>query len=102
MFDSVPETPNLTRAEHIGNGFLLHQGYTVAWCGWQWDVMRVEGLLGTGVPQAIGGDTPVSGHILCEWWPMTTTPTLMLADRMHQPYPSPTFLVMEKSSCNRV
>jgi hypothetical protein len=39
MFDGVVETPALTREEHIGNGFLLQQGYTLAWCGWQWDVI---------------------------------------------------------------
>ena len=88
MFDGVAETPNLTREEHLGNGFLLQQGYTLAWCGWQWDVMRVEGMLGTGVPQATVGDTPVSGHVFCQWWPNATTPTLLLADRMHQPYPT--------------
>jgi hypothetical protein len=88
MFDGVAETPNLTREEHLGNGFLLQQGYTLAWCGWQWDVIRVEGMLGTGVPQATVGDTPVSGHVLCQWWPNATTPTLLLADRMHQPYPT--------------
>ena len=88
MFDGVAETPALTRAEHIGKGFLLQQGYTLAWCGWQWDVMRVEGILGTGVPQAMSGDTPVSGPVLCQWWPNAPTPTLLLADRMHQPYPT--------------
>lgn len=87
-FDAVRDTPNLTRAEHIGNGFLLQQGYTVAWCGWQWDVMRVEGMLGTGVPQAMAGDTPISGQVLCQWWPNATTPVLLLADRGHQPYPT--------------
>jgi hypothetical protein len=76
MFDGVAETPNLTREEHLGNGFLLQQGYTLAWCGWQWDVMRVEGMLGTGVPQATAGGTPVSGHVLCQWWSNATTPTL--------------------------
>jgi hypothetical protein len=58
MFDGVAETPNLPREEHLGNGFLLRQGYTLAWCVWQWDVMRVEGMLGTGVPQATAGAMP--------------------------------------------
>ena len=50
--------------------------------------MRVEGLLGTGVPQAMAGDTPISGHVLCQWWPNAATPVLLLADRVHQPYPT--------------
>jgi len=36
----------------------------------------------------MAGDTPISGHVLCQWWPNATTPTLLLADRVHQPYPT--------------
>ena len=88
LFDAVPETPDLTRDEHIGAGFLLQQGYTVAWCGWQWDVVRSAGLFGTEVPQAMEGNAPVSGRVLCQWWPNADTPTLLLADRVHHPYPA--------------
>jgi hypothetical protein len=88
LFDAVPETPNLLRDEYIGNGFLLQQGYTVAWCGWQWDVVRSDGLLGTEVPQAMAGHAPVSGKVLCQWWPNAATPVLLLADRVHHPYPA--------------
>jgi len=35
-----------------GDGFLLDQGWTVAWCGWQWDVARDEGYLGVTAPLA--------------------------------------------------
>ncbi len=88
LFDAVTETPNLTRDESIGNGFLLQQGYTIAWCGWQWDVVRSDGLLGTEVPQAMAGNAPVSGKVLCQWWPNAPTPVLLLADRVHHPYPA--------------
>jgi alpha/beta hydrolase family protein len=37
---------------HPGDGFLLEQGWTIAWCGWQWDVLRDEGWLGLGAPVA--------------------------------------------------
>ena len=87
-FDTAVDTPNLTRPEYLGNGFLLHQGYTVVWCGWQWDVMRLGGLLGMGVPQAMEGDAPVHGRVLCQWWPNANAPVLLLADRGHQPYPT--------------
>jgi hypothetical protein len=42
MFDSVTETPNFMRDEYIGAGFLLQQGYTIAWCGWQWDMVDAD------------------------------------------------------------
>ncbi|MBM3224360.1 MAG: hypothetical protein FJZ47_11225, partial [Candidatus Tectomicrobia bacterium] len=88
MFDAVKETSNLRQPEQVGNGFLLQQGYTVAWCGWQWDVMRIESPLGMGVPQAMDGKTSVSGQVACQWWPSRPTPTLSLSDRDHQTYPT--------------
>jgi hypothetical protein len=34
----------------VGDGFLLDRGWTVAWCGWQWDVRREQGGLGLSAP----------------------------------------------------
>lgn len=79
---------HLTHEAYIGDGFLLRQGYTVAWCGWQWDVIRDGRLFGLEVPEALEGNSPVSGNVLCQWWPNAATPTLLLADRTHQPYPA--------------
>jgi deazaflavin-dependent oxidoreductase (nitroreductase family) len=38
-----------------GDGFALRRGWTVAWCGWQWDVPRGGGFLGLTAPQATRG-----------------------------------------------
>jgi Alpha/beta hydrolase domain len=35
-----------------GDRFLLDQGWTIAWCGWQWDVQRDKGWLGLDAPIA--------------------------------------------------
>jgi len=35
-----------------GDRFLLDRGWTIAWCGWQWDVNREQGLLGVTAPLA--------------------------------------------------
>ena len=35
-----------------GDGFLLEEGWTIAWCGWQWDVNRDNGWLGLDAPLA--------------------------------------------------
>ncbi len=35
-----------------GDAFLLERGWTIAWCGWQWDVLRDHGLLGLSAPVA--------------------------------------------------
>ena len=37
-----------------GNGFLMREGYTVVWCGWQHDVPESPGLLRINVPEAPG------------------------------------------------
>jgi hypothetical protein len=33
-----------------GDGFLLDAGWTIAWCGWQWDVQRGPASIGLGAP----------------------------------------------------
>jgi hypothetical protein len=33
-----------------GDGFLLDRGWTIAWCGWQWDVLRAPGVVGLAAP----------------------------------------------------
>jgi hypothetical protein len=35
---------------HPGDGHLLEQGWTIAWCGWQWDVLRAPGVVGLQAP----------------------------------------------------
>ncbi len=35
-----------------GDSFLLDDGWTLAWCGWQWDVLRQHGGLGLDAPRA--------------------------------------------------
>ncbi|MDE3202772.1 MAG: hypothetical protein KGQ66_00960 [Acidobacteriota bacterium] len=63
-----------------GDGFLLESGWTVAWCGWQWDVLRGPGGLGLDAPVATPGpgrmrvefrpDTPLDSHRLSDSSPL--------------------------------
>ena len=39
--------------EHAGNGFLMRQGYTIVWCGWQGDLTPRRNLLRLQVPVAM-------------------------------------------------
>jgi hypothetical protein len=82
MFNSTIRTPDPTTAEDFGNGFLLRHGYTIAWCGWQHDVPRRDGLMTMNVPAAAG----VSGLVRCQLRPNIATDVLPLADRYHLPY----------------
>jgi hypothetical protein len=72
-----PRTP-----EHFGDGFLLEQGLTLAWLGWQYDVPQREGLLRM-FPPALAG---VRGISRSEFIPDRKTTLMPLSDRGHEPY----------------
>lgn len=48
----VPNRGVPTNAPWLKNGFLLERGWTIASCGWQWDVQRGPAILGLTAPQA--------------------------------------------------
>ncbi len=53
----------LESAEDAGNGFLLEQGYTLVWAGWQGDAPAGENLLRIALPTVPG----LSGPSREEW-----------------------------------
>jgi alpha/beta hydrolase family protein len=72
-----------------GNGFLMHQGYTVVWVGWQDDVPTTPGLIRITVPEAF--DTtgkPLSGKIAVTFQPEALVQVQLLSDRLHRPHPA--------------
>jgi hypothetical protein len=71
-----------------GNGFLMRQGYTVAWCGWQHDVPDAPGLIRLRAPEAVTPDGPLSGKLVVIFQPDAPTSVQFLADRIHRPYPT--------------
>lgn len=84
MFNSAVRAADPRAPEDFGNGFLMRQGWTVAWIGWQPDVPRIDGLMALDVPRARG----VSGLVRCEFRPNTPADVLPLADRYHIPHPA--------------
>ena len=88
MLNSTVRVADPSAPEDFGNGFLMRHGYTVAWCGWQHDVPRQDGLLALTVPAARGDNGPITGQLLCEWRPNTRVATLRLADRYHIAHPA--------------
>ena len=63
----TPRWPTLPPTDDIdvGDGFLMKRGWTVAMCGWQWDVQRQPGLMGLEAPQAIGPNgRPIQGRVV--------------------------------------
>jgi hypothetical protein len=47
-----PQSNDPATVEDAGNGFLMRQGYTIAWCGWQGDLVPVKNWLVLSVPVA--------------------------------------------------
>jgi hypothetical protein len=67
-----------------GDGFLMSQGLTILWVGWQADVPNFPGSMGLRVPRAIKADgKPVRGFARSDWVVDETTQTLALAALGH-------------------
>ena len=81
MFNSTPRVPDPTTEKDFGNGFLMRQGYTVAWIGWQIDVPRRDGLMALDAPRVLGAE----GFVRCRLRPNEPSESLPLADRYHIP-----------------
>jgi Alpha/beta hydrolase domain len=84
LFHSTPRVNDPTTAADFGNGFLLRQGYSVVWCGWQHDVPREDGMMALTVPVARSA-APITGVVRCQFRPNAATDALPLADRYHVP-----------------
>ncbi|MCL5026394.1 MAG: alpha/beta hydrolase domain-containing protein [Chloroflexi bacterium] len=71
-----------------GDGFLMRHGFSIAWCGWQWDVIRSAALMGLEAPLAQEDGRPIGGQTLIQFQPNEAHRTHLLADRVHNPYPA--------------
>jgi hypothetical protein len=69
-----------------GNGFLMRHGYTIVWCGWQYDAPPTPGLIGMRAPEAMGPDGRLTGRILHQFQANEPTQLFLLADRIHTPH----------------
>jgi hypothetical protein len=88
MFNHAPRATNPLAPLDPGNGFLMRQGYTIVWCGWQHDVPSADGLMRAHVPEARDADSPISGQILVKFQPNAPSQVQLLSDRLHRPYPA--------------
>ncbi len=53
-------------AAHAGNGFLMRQGYSILWSGWNWDVQPGNGRLQIDLPIATDGGRTITGTVVAE------------------------------------
>ncbi len=66
---------------HPGDGHLLEQGWTIAWCGWQWDVHREPGVVGLAAPVVDAAEVD-PGWMRIEFRPDVDQPDHPLSDSM--------------------
>ncbi len=66
FLNDAPATNDPTTLEHAGNGFLMREGYTIVWCGWQADLMSIKDWLVLNVPVATNKDKPIISRVRTE------------------------------------
>ncbi len=71
----LPILPRLNRGEgsndpetaaHAGNGFLMRQGYSLLWSGWNWDVLPGGGRMQIDLPIATERGKTITGRVAAE------------------------------------
>jgi hypothetical protein len=76
----APANPDPTAEADFGDGFLMHQGYTLAWVGWQFDIPERGGLMALHAPTTLERDNPPTGRVSTTFTPNTADPTYPLDD----------------------
>jgi hypothetical protein len=67
-----------TKSEHFGNGFLMRQGYTIVWNGWDGDAPRRPNMMNIDLPIATRADGGlITGMVVAESEPSNPGKTKM-------------------------
>ena len=78
---------NPTSDAEMGDGFLMRQGFTLLWVGWQFDPPAREGLVRVYPPVATDNGKPIVGIVRSEVIVARVAFDASLADRDHVAYP---------------
>ena len=87
MFDFAPASHDPRTAAEFGDSFLLEQGFTLVWIGWESDVPLSPGLLRLHAPIATNNGQPIYGLVRSEWTGDQRVVTIPLGDRNQIGYP---------------
>lgn len=87
-FDFAKPSRDPRTAVEFGDGFLLNQGFTLVWVGWEFDVPDRPGLLRVQVPVATNHGKTITGMAVSEWIGRKRTSTISLANAAYQAYPA--------------
>jgi hypothetical protein len=87
MFDLAQGSTDPRTAADFGDKFLLDQGYTLVWIGWEFDVPPSPKLLHLYAPVATNNGQPIVGLVRAEWEGDKLVDTIPLGDRVQLGYP---------------
>ena len=63
FLNDAPAASDPSTLADAGNGFLMRQGYTIVWCGWQGDLMPLKNWLVLNVPVATNNGKAIVGKV---------------------------------------
>jgi hypothetical protein len=86
MFNRASGSADPKTEKELGDEFLMQQGYTIVWLGWQFDVPDTPNLLRLYTPVATDNGKPITGQVRAEFTPDQRTDTMPVSDRNHRPY----------------
>jgi hypothetical protein len=79
-FNHAPQVLDPKAEADFGDGFLMRQGYTLVWVGWQFDIPRRGGLMALDAPAALDQGKPITGRVSTTFVPNSDDPTHPLDD----------------------
>jgi Alpha/beta hydrolase domain len=79
-FNRSPPSFDPSAPLDLGDGFLMQQGYTLVWVGWQFDLPHRRGLMGLEAPPVLESGKPVVGQVTTTFTPNSNDPTYPLND----------------------
>src|SRR5438093_826425 len=87
FFDFASASTDPQNAQDFGDGFLLEQGFSRLWVGWQFDVPNRDNALRAYLPVAREPDgRPIRGPVRSDFEPVDKIFEASLADRGHMAY----------------
>jgi hypothetical protein len=87
MFDLASGSTDPRNPPDFGDRFLLEQGFTLVWIGWEFDVPPSPNLLHLYAPIATNNGAPIYGLVRAEWTGDKRVTTIPLGDRTQIGYP---------------
>ena len=67
FFNEAPWNNDPSSRADAGDGFLLEQGYSLLWSGWNWDVLPGDGRLQIELPIATERGAPITAPVAAEF-----------------------------------